>query len=327
MTTIFRKIAITTLPGALGLALATSAVAQDYPSDTVRFILHAGPGGGTDNMARVLAAGLEDMGWNIVVENREGGSTANQLAILTRAQPDGYTLGSVTASGIGVWNRSLKQYGVDKVDWVVSLVEEPYLIAVNPASGIETFSEFVDYAKANPGAFSVAVSQGRGSSSHMMWEIVAEATGIPSESANVVVYSTMTDVAVQLLGGHVDAIISFVDTVQAHAEAGNMNLLAVFSEDRISNIPDVPTAQEAGFDIFTGWAQFRGIIAPKGTPLEIRQTIADAVMQVSETERWKQYLEDAALSPSVMGPEEFTTFAYEQNEVTKRWLTDLGLDN
>ena len=311
---------------AVAALAASGAIAQDFPSEPIRFILHAGVGGGTDTMARQLAAGVEEQfGWTVVVENRGGGSTANQLAILTRAEPDGHTIGSVTASGIGVWNRTLKQYGVDKVDWVVGVVQEPYFLVVNADAPYNTLAEFVEYAKANAGKFSVAVTIGRGSSSHIMWEIFAEETGLPANAANIVVFDSMADSITQLLGGHIDVAIAFSDTSAEQIEAGNLKALAVFAPTRISVLPDVPTAKEAGFDVFAGWQQFRGIIAPKGTPLEIRQKLADAFIAAARGERFQKYLKDSGLAEGIMGPEEFTAFAEEQDAVTKKWLTQLGL--
>lgn len=311
---------------AVAALAATGAAAQEFPSEPIRFILHAGVGGGTDTMARQLAAGLEErFGWDVVVENRSGGSTANQLAVLTRAEPDGHTIGSVTASGIGVWNRTLKQYGVDKVDWVVGVVQEPYFLVVNADAPYNTLAEFVDYAKGNPGDFSVAVTIGRGSSSHIMWEILAEDTGMPANAANIVVFDSMSDSITQLLGNHIDVAIAFSDTSAEQIEAGNLKALAVFARSRVDVLPDVPTAAEAGFDVFAGWQQFRGIIAPKGTPLERRQIIADAVIEVANGEAFQKYLDDAGLAEGFMGPEEFTEFANEQDAVTKKWLNQLGL--
>lgn len=308
---------------ALGMAPAHA----EFPEKPIRYILHASPGGGTDLMVRHLAAGLEQkFGWKVVVENLSGGRTAKQMAVLTRAEPDGYTIGSVTASGIGVWNTALKQYRVDDLEWVVRVVQEPYVIAVNAKSEFKTLKELLDFMKANPGKASLAGAIGRGSADHIMWEMLAEAAGVPSANVNYTSFDSQREAATQLVGGHVTTNINFVDILKAHADAGSVRILAVFADERVPALPDVPTAKEAGVDVFTGWQQFRGIIAPKGTPLEIQEKIATSVKAVMETPDFQKYLDSAQLQAGYMGPKEFKAFAKKQDELTKEWLKRLGMN-
>lgn len=152
MKTILMRVAC----AALAASVTTPVLAQDYPVGDIRYILHVKPGGATDVMARRLADGLQkELGVNVIVENRDGGSGARQMAQLTRAAPDGQTIGSVTASHLGMLQQS-DSFNVNSVDWACNLVLDPYLLAVRSDSPINNLQDLVAAAKANPGSLSVA---------------------------------------------------------------------------------------------------------------------------------------------------------------------------
>ncbi len=313
---------------AIGAVTFAQPAAAEFPEKPIRFVLHAKPGGGTDTMARKVAAGIEKLrGWDVVVENHAGGKTAKQMALLTRSKPDGYTIGSVTASGIGVWNSALKdKYSVDSVDWVVRIVQEPYIIAVKADSPYKTLTDLLDHMKANPGKTSLAASIGRGSAGHIMWEMLAEAGGVPSKNVNYVSFDSMSEAVTQLVGGHITAAINFVDLLKGQVDAGNLRVLAVLSGERSAVLSDVPTAKEAGVDVFPGWQQFRGITAPRGTPKDVKEKIAAAVKEVVESPSFQDYVTKGSLQTGYMGPDEFAAFAKEQDKVTKDWLKRLAIN-
>jgi tripartite-type tricarboxylate transporter receptor subunit TctC len=309
----------------LGFTAVTGEAAAEYPEEPIRWVLHVTPGGATDVMARKLAAGLEaELGQTLVIENVSGGRGARQMAELARAEPDGYTIGSVTATHIGVFNENLKQYSVDEIDWIARLVLEPYILAVPADAPYNTMQEFVDYVKAHPGELNAAGFV-RGSGSHIAWEIFAASAGITADDVRWIPFDSVGDAVVSLLGGHTGATFAYIDLVQDHVEAGTLKVLGIMSDKRAEQMPNVPTFGESGFDVDTSWQQFRGIIGPKGIPEDRKQKLASAVEKALNTPELKAYLDEAGLTYGFQGPVDFTTFAKKQDAITKEWFKKLGV--
>jgi tripartite-type tricarboxylate transporter receptor subunit TctC len=299
-------------------ALAAPGAAQDWPNGDIRYVLHVEPGGATDVMARRLADGLQKaLGVNVVVENRAGGSGARQVAQLQRAQPDGQTIGSVTASHLGMFQQT-GQFNIDSVEWACGLVLDPYLLAVRADSDIENLEDLVSTAKEDPGSLSIA-GFGENSGGQVAWMMFREAAGLEDGVINWVPYDSVGDGVVATLGGHNEIVIAYPGLVRQHVEAGTLRVLGVMSDERLEMLPDAPTYAEAGFDVNTNWQQFRGVVMPPETPMELQTALCDAVETVMETPEMQEYIADSELVPGFMPPEEFRAFVEAQNELTVQW--------
>jgi len=319
----FRTLLAAAAMAALPFA-AAPARAQAYPDRPIRYLLHVTPGGATDVMARKLSVGLERvLGQTVIVENRAGGRGASQMAELTAAKPDGYTIGAVTNTHIGGFNQTLKQYNIGSVDWIAKLVQEPYLYVVHKDSPIQNLKELADTIKAKAGF--VVAGFVRGSGSHLAWEMYAKSAGFPGRSVNWVPYDSVGDAVTAVLGRHGEVTIAYLDLVKDHVAAGNLRILGVMADKRLAELPNVPTFREQGFDVDTTWQQFRGIIGPKGMPVEVKAKLADAVAQVMAGEEIRKYINDSSLVADLLKPAEFTVYAEQQDQVTKDWLRNLGL--
>lgn len=300
---------------------AGSAMAQDWPERDLNYILHVNPGGATDVLARRLADGLQqELGVNVVVENQPGGSGARQLALMSLADADGYTFGSVTASHLGMFQQN-DEFGLDSVEWACGLVLDPYLLAVQADSDIETLDDLVEMAQANPGQMSVA-GFGEASGGHVAWAMFEEAAGIEGD-INWVPYDSVGDAVVAALGGHNEVAIAYVGLVRQHVEAGNMRVIGIQSDDRSDVLPDAPTYGEAGYDVDTTWQQFRGLISPQGTSMEHQQALCDAVETVMLSDELQQYVADSELAYGYMPPADFRSFVEGQNEASIYWAERL----
>ncbi|WP_169310779.1 Bug family tripartite tricarboxylate transporter substrate binding protein [Cereibacter changlensis] len=307
----------------LSVTGAVQGSAQDYPGGPLRYVLHVEPGGATDVMGRRLAEQLQkQLGENVIVENRPGGSGARQMAQLARAKPDGLTLGSVTASHLGMFQQS-GQFNIESVEWACNLVLEPYLLTVRADSGIESMQDLVAKAKASPGSLSVA-GFGEASGGHIAWLMFGESAQLADGDINWVPYNSVGDAVVATLGGHNNIAISYIGLVKQHVDAGTLKVIGIMSDTRSEIMPDVPTFAEAGFDVDTRWQQFRGIIMPKGTPPEAQQALCAEVETALQTPELQKYITDSALIPGYMPTEEFTDFAKAQETATKTWLDRLG---
>ena len=303
--------------------LAGTASAQDnsYPSEKpIHVVLNTSPGGGSDVMARRLFPGLEKiLGQTIVIENRPGGGAAVQLAELTKSAPDGYTLGTVTASHLGAFHQNLKQFNVDSIDWVAGLMSEAYVLAV-PADGeIKSLADIID--RVNSQNKSIVVGGfTRGSGGNVTWEMFASEAKLRPNSSRWIPYDSVGDAVVAALGKHVDAVVAYADLVRDHVDAGKLRVIAVLADQRLKSLPTGPTFLEQGFKLNTGWQQFRGLIAPKGTPPAVQDKIAAAVKAMLEDPDVVKFMNDFALTEAYMPPAKFSAYVHEQDQLTKEWI-------
>jgi tripartite-type tricarboxylate transporter receptor subunit TctC len=275
-------------------------------------------------MARKIALGLEKvLGKSIVVENKPGGRGATQMVEITTAKPDGYTIGAVTSSHIGAFNQTLKQFNIDSIDWIVGLVEEPFLFVVQKDNPIKDMKGLAAAIKAKSGF--VVSGFTRGSGSHFAWEIFAKAAELPRKNINWVPYDSVGDAVTAVLGKHGQTTVAYLDLVKDHVTAGNIRVIGAMTAKRLPQLADVPTLEEQGFKVDTSWQQFRGIIGPKGIPDAIKARLADAITQVMASPELKKYLADASLVANVMRPAEVTAYARKQDQITKDWMKALEL--
>jgi tripartite-type tricarboxylate transporter receptor subunit TctC len=308
-----------------GLALLAGLGAAHADSPPVRYLLHVSPGGATDVMARKLADVLQKTtGQTYVVENRPGGRGASQMAELTRAAPDGTTIGAVTNTHIAAFHQTLRQYNVDSVDWIAKLVYEPYVYVVRNDSPIRSMQDLADAIKTAPSKMVVAGFV-RGSGSHIAWEMFMQAERLPSTSINWVPYDSVGDGVTAVLGGHGAVTIAYVDLVKDYVTAGQLRVIGVMAHKRLEEMKDVPTLEEQGVDVATSWEQWRGVIGPKNMPAAVKQKLADQIEAAMKTPELQEYIHTSSLVADFMGPEAFTQFAKKQDAVTVAWLKRLGM--
>jgi len=312
-----RRDVLSFLGGAVA-ALPHRATAQTaashWPQRAVRIIVPYVPGGGTDAVARILAAGLTNSaGYQIVVENRGGGSTNIGTADVAHAAPDGYTV--LFCSPAFAINRFLfATLGYDSfTDFapVTLIAVFPDVMVVPNSSSAKSVAEFIAYAKSNGGKTTFA-SPGSGSSPHLAGELFKrragiEMTHIPYRGAG----PALTDV----IAGRVDVIFNTIGSTLSLVRAGQLRALAVTSATRFPAAPELPTVAEAGlpdFDV-TGWY---GLAVPAQTPADIVHKLnADVVAVLAEPEiRAKMELLGVAVIGST--PEEL---ARHLKAETKLW--------
>lgn len=306
------------------LLIGAAPVQADYPDHPIRYVLHVSPGGATDVMARKLGAELQKvLGQPFVIENRPGGRSASQMIELTRAAPDGYTLGSVTNTHLDVFHQSLKQYNVDSLSWIAKLVYEPYVFVVRKDSPVQDMNGLIAAIKAERGKVVIAGFV-RGSGSHVAWEMLMHAANLPSASVNWVPYDSVRDGVTAVLGGHGLATVAYVGLVKDQVEAGNLRVIGVMADKRVEQLPSAATLKEQGIEVPTSWQQWRGVVGPKGMPADIQNKIAAAIQKVMNTDEMKDFVRNDSLLADYMGPAEFRKFVVEQDEITQDWLNKLG---
>jgi tripartite-type tricarboxylate transporter receptor subunit TctC len=225
--------------------ISRTAWAQAYPARPVRVIVPFAPAAGTDIVARLMGQWLsERLGQPFVVENRPGGATNIGTEVVVRAPPDGYTL--------------LVVDGSPSINATLFLV-----MVVNPSIPAKTVSEFVAYAKANPGKINMA-SGGIGTPSHIAGELFKMMAGV---AMTHVPYRGGAPAITDLLGGQVQVFFAAIPSSIEYVRAGKLRALAVTTATRSEALPDIPTVADfaPGYEA----SQWYGIGAPKNTPAEV----------------------------------------------------------
>jgi tripartite-type tricarboxylate transporter receptor subunit TctC len=255
------------LAGAASLpAVSRVASAQTYPTRPVRLIVGFAAGGSTDISARLMAQWLsERLGQTFVVENRGGAGSNIGTEAVVNAPPDGYTLlVGATANAINatLYEKLNFNFMRDTVP-VGGIIRVPNVMEVNLSVPARTVTEFITYAKANPGRISMA-SGGVGASSHMSGELFKYMTGVDMVH---VPYRGVAPALADLIGGQVQVMFDTMPNTIEYIKAGKLRALAVTTTTRNSAMPELPTVAE----VLPGYesSAWYGVSAPKGTPAEI----------------------------------------------------------
>ncbi len=261
-----------------------------YPEKPIRLVVPYPPGGATDVVGRVIAMGLsEELKQQVVVENR-GGAGGNVGADgVARAEPDGYTLlmGAITSHSImATLEKDRIPYKLmEDLTPVATIAAVPLVFVVNPKVPVQNLKELIAYAGANPGKLTYA-SSGAGAPQRMGAELF-------KRQANVdmlhVPYRGSGPAMTDLVGGQVQTMVETVPAALPFIKSGQLRALAVTMPDRISMLPDVPTAAEAGLPGFEVASMF-GVLVPAKTPKPIVDQLNAALVNLLKRDDIKEKL-------------------------------------
>lgn len=265
--------------GASLIAACTAALAQDYPNKPIRFIVPFPPGGGTDNLTRLVANKLtETLKWNFVVENKPGAGGNVALDTTTKAAPDGYTLVMAQTDNVVLNPLLYSKLTYDPVKDLapVGLVASgPAVLVVRADSPYKTLADVVTAAKAEPGKLTFA-SPGLGTVSHLISELWQKSSGM---KLTHVPYRGLAQALPDVLSGQVDMYMGSIPTLQGHIKGGKVRPLAVTTAKRSPVLPQVPTYTESGIpgvELASVW----GVMAPAGTPQNVIQRLNTEINKV-----------------------------------------------
>ena len=258
--------------------LIAPAMAQDYPAKPIKLIIPYPPGGATDVIGRIVALKMsEALGQQLIVDNRAGATGSIGAAAVATAPADGYTLllGALTSHSINAALQPNIPFDLAKDFAPVGVVGQvPLVFVVNPKVPVNTLKELMDYTKKNPGVS--YASSGNGSPQHMAGELFKSMTRLDMLH---VPYKGSGPAMNDLIGGQVQSMIETMPAALAHIKAGSLRPLAVALPARSANLPDVPTAAEAGLPDFIVTSMF-GLLAPAKTPPAIVAKLTAALEKV-----------------------------------------------
>ncbi|MBA4422222.1 MAG: ABC transporter substrate-binding protein [Syntrophus sp. (in: bacteria)] len=299
---------------------AGSAFAADpWPVKQVELINPFGAGGAADIQARKLAEIISrDLGQPMIVRNVTGAGGAIAYNEVNRAKKDGYTLiwysGAINTLAV----RKQVQYDYNAFEPIAGVGIETVSIAVSKNAPWKDFKEFIAYAKANPGKVTMGNS-GMGSVTHMVPLALAAKAGL--KITHVPFGQGLAMAA--LMGGKIDASSQHPAEVFNQVKAGEVRILAVSSEKRINIWPDVPTMKESGVDL--EFDQWRGIAAPKGTPLNIVDKLSPLVKKAVESKEWIDFASSLGSTPRYLPPSDFAKFVAAVDKETREIMAEAGL--
>ena len=302
--------------GALVLTtgLGMTALAQaKYPDRPIKIIVGFSAGGPTDIVARLVGSRLEKaLGQPVVIENKPGGGSNIATTEAARSKPDGYTLllGTVAnATNMSVY-RKLNYDTERDFTPITQLVRSPSVLVVNNDLPVKTLSELIAYANANPGKVSYA-SSGAGGSPHLAGEMLTQRANI---KALHVPYKGAAPALNDVMGGTVSMGFKTASGVTGTINAGRVRAIAIASNTRLPQLPNVPTLAELGYTDFevSSWS---GLFAPKGTPQAIIDTLAKATIEILNNPDVRKQLEGMGAIPVGSTPAEFQK--YVRDEIQK----------
>jgi len=280
------------LLAACATALAAApAWAQFKPTKPVEIVVHTGPGGGADVLARFMTQLIEKENLAPVrfqVNNRDGGGGLRAMAYVAEKKGDTHTIAIFTGNWLtNPLVRAEAKFTLKDMQPVARLVLEPAVIAVKADSPFKTMKEFIEAAKKAPGT----LKQSGGSQTsrdNVVRQLLMKSTG-----ANwaYISFPGGGERIAALLGGHVNIMVIEPQEAGEHIKAGGMRVIAQVSEKRLAAYPNVPTLKEAGFEI-TNVPQVRGVVMPSGVAPDVVAYYEDLFQRMVKTPTWRKYLEE-----------------------------------
>jgi tripartite-type tricarboxylate transporter receptor subunit TctC len=287
--------------------LPSAAGAQPFPNRPLKLIVPFAAGGAADLFGRSLASGLSaELGQQVVVETRGGAGGLTGVDAAAKSAPDGYTICLAGAAALSAIPFMLSKMPFDwqkDLALLTLVVRVPEVLTVQPALGLNTFADFVAYARANPGKINFG-SAGAGSITHLAGELFKSEVKLDLVH---VPYRGVGPAIGDMVGGHIQMIVGDVPFMLPHIRSGAIKALAVTSSARSSALPEVPSTAELGYPAINS-DNWYGLVAPAGTPPEILDKLRRATLSVLSSAELRKQFDSQNAVPSPTTPQEFAAF-------------------
>ena len=296
--------------------------AKDYPAKPITLIVPFAAGGGTDIGTRVASKAAEKfMGRPFVIQNVDGGGSEVGVSQMVRSKPDGYTLvGFNSASVILTTMRKASYHPINDVAPICLMVSDPRLFVVRADDKrFSTPAEYIKYAKDNPERLTIGTS-GAGTSGHLSLLFMNKAAGVKAKHVG---FGGAGESKAAFLGGHIDSVTQTYGEVLGMLKDGKVKIIAAATEQRMKELPNVPTFKEAGIDLV--FSSNRGFAAPKATPKAIIDKLADAFKKASVDPEYLKQMEKMGLPAQYLGPEEFGKLIKREYAEYTEVVKELGI--
>lgn len=315
-----RRLALAATVGMAVLLFITPAMAADYPSKSLNYIICFNPGGESDITARIQELPLKKYYKDgVVISYKIGGGGSVGWSELVSSKPDGYTLAGHNLPHIILQPLQRGNAGYNTLDLKSVYIFEstPNILLVRQDSPYKTLKDLIAAAKEKPGALTLGGS-GSGSANELGTIMLNKAAGIKT---TYIPFTGSGAAVPSLLGGHVTALMSYSTMAVQHK--GKFRALAIMSEERMSVLPDVPTFKELGYDLVEG--AYRGVAAPPGTPDDIVKKAADIFENVMKDPGVVKKMDENGFKIERLGPEASTELIKKRMVLYKDLMTEMGL--
>ena len=287
-----------TILAALALALPLGAAAQPkYPSRVIEVVVPYAPGGGTDNLMRMITGIIDENKWSPVtmnVNNRAGGSGAVGYNYLINKKGDPNVVAGATPMVVsGKIEGRLPGNHRDAMTMLMIVAIDELMLSVRTESPYKTIDEFVNAARAKPAGLTVG-GTATNTEDHIFTYLFEQAAKI---QVKYVPFNSGGEVTTALMGGHIDAGVMNPNEIVAQVEAKKARNLAVAARKRLPDAPDLPTFAERGYEFY--WEQMRGVVGPANMAPEAVKYWQDTLKKVTQTKKWQEdYIKRNLLTPT-----------------------------
>jgi putative tricarboxylic transport membrane protein len=296
----------------------------DGPISGLRFMVPNSTGSGYDTTARAVAAAMEDenIAEGIEVFNVEGAGGTVGLQRLVNEDGNADMLMQMGLGVVGAQFSNQSEATLDQTTPVAKLIEEAEAIVVPGDSPFQTLDDLVTAWKADPGNTPVGGASNPGGPDHLTPMLLAQEVGVEPTDVNYVAYDGGGELLAGILGGDVQFAATGIGEVTESAEAGDVRILAVTSEEAVEGV-DAPTLTDEGVDlVFANW---RGVVAPPGLSDDETQKWVDAITEMHDSESWQTALEENGWTDAFVTGDEFSAFLEDESGRVEDVMSQLGL--
>jgi tripartite-type tricarboxylate transporter receptor subunit TctC len=307
---------------AIAIAATGGAHAQSgYPNRTIKIVVPTPPGPTLDSLPRVIASRLsERWGVSVIIENMPGAAQNLGAEAVAKANPDGYTLLAAPKGPLAISQYIYSKLGFDPSQFVPvsTFATQSTVLVANPKAPFSTLKELIDYAKANPGRINYG-SPGTGSSLQLMVEMLSSDAGIHLVH---IPYKGLAPAEAGLVAGDIDVMFDNLGSSLPFIKAGRMKALAVTSEKRLAELPEVPTIAGTFPDfVFTEWFAF---VAPPKTPSEVTTKLSQAISETLRLPEVAERFRSVSVTPVGTSPAETAALLKRERERWHKAVVQLG---
>lgn len=296
--------------------LAVFAFGKSYPSKNINMVVPFSAGGGTDAVARKLGSLMEkELGTSVVIVNKTGGAGAVGMTYGATQKKDGYTITMITREIVSLPLMKLSPINYQNFELVSLVNVDPTVVVVEKDSKYKTVDDIIAEAKANPEKVKFAST----AKPNFYALAIENEAGV---KFNHIPYNGAGEVIPALLGKHADFFLMGPGEVIGQLKAGQLKALGIMADNRIETLPDVPTLKELGHNVVSG--TWRGIAVPKGTPKEIVDTLDAAIKKVTESEDFKEFMNNSTFGVQYLSQEDFKEFIEKDTETIDKIVKSMN---
>ncbi|MFP6827490.1 MAG: tripartite tricarboxylate transporter substrate binding protein [Gammaproteobacteria bacterium] len=303
---------------ALLVSSAPGMAQIDYPHEIVTLVTHSSPGGGSDVFLRELARNLgSELGVEFVIENARGGSGAQAMARVANAPADGSVFYAVTPTYIYTSLLSYPANNYSDLEPLVNVFFDEEVIYTRANGPFQTLADVITAARSDRGRWGASTPASLERQALEQLKVAADV------QAAIVSHEGGGDLMLNVLNGTLDIGVGEAQEIRSQLAAGRLRVLAVFSAERLEDLPNMPTVLESGYDIVL--TKFRGLAGPKGLPPEIIAAWEQGIQQVLADPDYRDAYEAEMLSPAFMPHVDYGPFIDRFVSRTETFLRDSGV--